>query len=185
MLVFIPILLLGILLIVLISLRLAFHPWPPKFTVESAQANNFNVSSAASLVSGIWDFGFSVRNSNKMKINYEHIDATLYYKSATLAQNGMLPFKQDDKSTAPTRASFYIGTNKYDGRTVSDMSFDKSRGVVSFDVKLQARFTVGNPWLTGRSRMVKISCDDIKIGFGNDSGSGSLTGGSKECKSSL
>ncbi|OVA07129.1 Late embryogenesis abundant protein [Macleaya cordata] len=166
-------------------LWLVIRPHLPEFRVESASLSNFNVSS--SQLNANWEIGFFVRNPNKkMTIFYDRIEGSVFYKDDSLADNSLAPFYQSKKNQTTITAKFTALTSYVDDRTVKEMVGDRNRGEVNFNVRMLAwvRFRSG-AWRT-RRHLMRVFCDDVKIGFSSNTGTtGSLSGRSKECEVDL
>ncbi|RZC84136.1 hypothetical protein C5167_046923 [Papaver somniferum] len=162
---------------------LVVRPHLPDFHVDSASVTNFNVTN--SQLSANWEIGFFVRNPNKkMTIFYDRIEGSIFYKDESLTETSLVPFFQEKKnettiSTRFTAMGTYVGE-----RTAKDILGDKNNGGgLRFNVRMLAwvRFRSG-AWRT-RRHLMRVFCEDVRIGFPNaTSSAGTLSGSSKVCE---
>ncbi|KAI3704180.1 hypothetical protein L1987_74395 [Smallanthus sonchifolius] len=162
---------------------LVLRPQAPQFRIETLTLTNFNVTSN-SLISGNWDARFIVRNPNsKITLCYDHVEAAIFYKSDSIAETAVPPFVQGKKNETAVRATFasmsaYVGDR-------NDINSERARGTVDFNLRMVARvrFKAGAWW--ARRRILRIYCPNVSVGVSANSSSGSLTGGSKQCRVGL
>ncbi|CAK7331983.1 unnamed protein product [Dovyalis caffra] len=161
---------------------LVIRPHLPEFRITSLSVSNFNVSSSSSSVTGDWNARFQAYNPNKkLKISYDELRSSIYYKSELLSQTRIPPFKQGKKNVTDINAEYGALSSYIDGRVANQINGDKGRGLVSFNLRVlaDAGFKVGG--LRARRRLLRISCDDVPVGFSRAGGSGNLTGGARRC----
>ncbi|PIA54376.1 hypothetical protein AQUCO_00900724v1 [Aquilegia coerulea] len=161
---------------------LVLRPHVPDFQIESASLTGFNTS-IPNQFTAIWDIGFYVRNPNKkMTIIYERIDGYMFYRKEKLSENGIAPFVQNTKNETRFKAKFVAPGTYVDSDLISQMTSERNRGTVNFNLRLIGwiKFKTGS-WRT-RMRLMRVFCDNIPIMFSaNSGGVGTLSGGPKKC----
>ncbi|KAJ6309740.1 hypothetical protein OIU76_014636 [Salix suchowensis] len=162
---------------------LVIRPHLPEIRVTSLSVSSFNVSSSSSSsVTGNWNARFQVYNPNKkLRISYDELQSSIFYKSEFLSQTRIPPFKQGKKNVTDINAEYGAMGSYIVGRAVDEINGDKRRGLVSFNLKIiaDAVFKVGG--FRARRRLLRVFCDDLAVGFSGNSGSGNLTGGARRC----
>jgi hypothetical protein len=173
--------------VVVLVLWLVLRPRLPDFSVESLSLSKFSVASNSSSITGTWNVRFAVFNPNKkMSISYDVVDSGLLYKSETISQTRLPPFKQGKRNQTVVDAAFsaadtYVGT-----RVASDIVGERARGSVSFNVEVQARVQFRTGGWRVRSRWLRVWCQGLAVGLSsNSSGSGNLVGGARDCRVGL
>ncbi|KAL3610948.1 hypothetical protein D5086_001968 [Populus alba] len=172
----------GILFTILFICWLVIRPHFPEFRVTSLSISNFNVSSSSSTVTGTWNARYQVSNPNKkMKISYNEIQTSIFYKSEVLSRTRIPPFRQGKRNVTDIDVE-YGATSSYIGqRTVSQINSDEGRGLVSFNLRIvaDAGFKAEGFWT--RRRLLRVYCNDVAVGISRNGRSGNLTGGAMRC----
>jgi hypothetical protein len=173
-------------LITLISfiVWLVVNPQLPEFKVEWATVSQLNAT--GSELTATWDITLLATNPNrKFRINYDRVEASIIYGNHShirLGRTPLRPFVLNKRNQ--TRVAMKLGAvSEWVGHDVSnEISDDRSRGLVTFGVRLMTsvRFKSGL-WLS-KSRLLLVSCDRIRFGFSRNNGTGTLTGQSRDCR---
>ncbi|KAF3439434.1 hypothetical protein FNV43_RR17712 [Rhamnella rubrinervis] len=168
---------------VLFIIWLVLRPRVPDFRVDSVSLTNFNVSASPPAISGNWAVGFSIYNPNKkMRLIYDEMVSSIYYKSEFLSQTRIPPFVQGKKNQTAVTAT-YSATNSYmNGGSVSSISGDRTRGTVSFDVRVGGRIGFRSGWWRMRRRLLRVLCENVAVGVSSGGGSGKMVGGARDCR---
>ncbi|XP_010248447.1 PREDICTED: NDR1/HIN1-Like protein 3-like [Nelumbo nucifera] len=162
---------------------LVLHPHVPEFRVDSVSVSSLNINN--SQVTGNWDVGFTVRNPNKkMSVHYDNMFSTLFYRRQSLSDTSLPPLSQGKKNETTVRARF-AASSGYIGDAASALASDRSSGSVSFNVNIGAWvwFKAG-AWRT-RRHLLRVFCEDLKVGFSSNTQTGVLSGGPKNCEVDL
>ncbi|PRQ44120.1 hypothetical protein RchiOBHm_Chr3g0475711 [Rosa chinensis] len=162
---------------------LVMHPKLPEFKVESATVSLLNVT--RSELTATWDISLLSTNPNKkLRINYDHVEASIVYgdhNHIRLGRTPLRPFVVNHRNQ--TRIDMKLGAvSEWVGDDVAnEISDDRSRGLVTFGVRLMTsvRFKCGL-WLS-KSRLLLVTCDRVDLGLSPNNGTGTLTGLSREC----
>lgn len=133
-------------------------------------------------MTGTWNAKFQVSNPNKkMKISYNEIQTSIFYKSEFLSQTRIPPFRQGKRNVTDIDVE-YGATSSYIGeRTVNQINSDEGRRLVSFNLRIvaDAGFKVEGFW--ARRRLLRVYCNDVAVGTSGNGRSGNLTGGAVRC----
>ncbi|XP_059627784.1 NDR1/HIN1-like protein 10 [Cornus florida] len=163
---------------------LVLRPRIPEFRVDSVSLSNFSVN--ASLISGNWDVGFTVRNPNhKINLYYDHIEASVLHKSDTLATTTLPPFDQGTKNETAARATFAAASTYVSGWVVNDINQERTSGSVRFNFGLYARVRFKAGAWRARRRFLRVYCKDLHVGITSNSAAGKLTDGPRQCRVDL
>ncbi|EEF38598.1 conserved hypothetical protein [Ricinus communis] len=161
---------------------LVIRPHRPQFHITSFSISNFNISASSQRLTANWNARFQVYNPNKkLKISYDNIVCSLLLKSELLSQTRIPPLYQDTKNLTSLDASFSALDTYVDDRVLKDIN--AARPTLAFNVRLMADvgFKVGG--FRARHRLLRVWCDNVPLSLSSaTSGSGNLTGGSRECK---
>ncbi|KAB5520137.1 hypothetical protein DKX38_024456 [Salix brachista] len=172
----------GIFFIILFIFWLVIRPHFPEFRVTSLSISNFNVSSSSSSVTGTWKARFQVSNPNKkMKISYDEIKTSIFYKSELLSQTMVPPFKQGKRNVSNFDVEYGATSSYIGGRAVSQINSDERRGLVSFNLRIVADAALKVEGFWPRRRLLRVYCNDVEVGISGNGGSGNLTGGATRC----
>lgn len=121
-----------------------------------------------------------------MKISYEGIESSLFYKSSFLSETALPPFYQGTRDMTTLKASFAAREGYVDPSIVNDINGDKTRGTVGFNLRVLARVRFSAGALhQARRRWMKVLCEDVKVGVSSNGSAGKLLGGSRECRVGL
>nr|GLL31319.1 protein YLS9-like [Ipomoea trifida] len=157
---------------------LILRPRLPEVRADSLSLSSFNLSD--NFLSGNWDFQFTARNPNKkMTIDYDDIQASIYYDSKQLAETSVAPFFQDKRSETASKATFAATRTFVDDRVVEGIK--KETPNIEFDVLMLARvkFKAGS-W-RARSRFLRVYCGELKVVLVQNKSSGNLVGDPRQC----
>ncbi|KAI6685354.1 hypothetical protein NL676_031267 [Syzygium grande] len=164
---------------------LMLHPRPPVFRVNSLAVSGFNISSPR--FAPRYDLELVITNPNK-KIAFfiDHFSLLVSYGGIPLHRRVMKP---TDPVEIPGHRSSRIRyeldkeklNDKKKRKVLRDMEGDWSKGVVSFEVKVNVRleFRAGT-WLS-RQRSVEASCKDLSVEFLPAKDTGKLHDGGRVC----
>lgn len=166
---------------------LVMHPKLPEFKVESATVPQLDLS--RSELTATWDISIlAINPSQKFRIHYDHVDASIVYGDRNYIRVGrtsLRPFVVNTRNQ--TRVDMkLVAVSEWVGDDVAnEISDERSRGLVSFGVRLMTsvRFKCGL-WLS-KSRLMLITCDRVDFGFSPNNGIGTLTGQWRECRVNL
>lgn len=169
---------------ILFIIWLVLRPRVPEFRVDSLSLATFNVSSSPPSVSGKWAVGFSVYNPNKkMRLVYDELLSDVYYKSELLSETRIPPFAQGKKNQTALNATFSAANSYVDGRVVSSINGDRTRGTVSFDVGVRGRVGFRTGWWRMRRRFLRVFCENVAVSVSSSGGgSGKMAGGPRGCR---
>ncbi|KAM7496978.1 hypothetical protein LguiA_021392 [Lonicera macranthoides] len=165
---------------------LVLRPRIPEFSIDTLNLTNFNVSPSSSLITGNWDVRFTVRNPNKkITLVYDRIQSFMFYRDDSLSSTTVPPFEQGTKNQTQVRASF-AALSAYAGRRAVDgIASERTRGSISFNVRIMARVRFKAGAWRARRRLLRVLCGDLVVGVpsnGTAAGGGSLTGGPRRCR---
>ncbi|XAR59638.1 hypothetical protein NMG60_11015546 [Bertholletia excelsa] len=165
---------------------LVLRPRLPEFRVDSVSLSNFNLSSSSSQITGNWDVQFTARNPNhKISLYYDHIDASVSYKSERLSETRMAPFAQGKRNQTAVRATFVAALAYVDKSVVDGITKERTRGNVNFNVRMVARVRFkGSVW-RDRRRFLSVYCGDLVVGVSAKNGGGTLTTAPRPCNVGL
>ncbi|CAN1747608.1 NDR1/HIN1-like protein 10 [Linum perenne] len=179
-------LLLGFIVVTAIFFTILFISWivirprVPSFHLTSFSLSSFN--SSGHQLSGAWAARFEVFNPNKkMDIEYDEIQAFVFFRRQSLTQNRLQPFLQQRKNLTVMETQFSI-INTFVDQWVSDaVDAEKKRGSLTFDLKVVADvgFRVGE--LRSRRRLLRVDCYDLTVTLPGSHGSGNLTKAPRRC----
>ncbi|CAL1367353.1 unnamed protein product [Linum trigynum] len=159
---------------------IVIRPRIPEFRLTSFTLSGFNSSSHQ--LSGTWAARLEVYNPNKkMDIEYEAIQASVFYQEVLLAENRLQPFLQVHRNLTVMETQFSIVNTFVDQAVTDAVDEERKHGSVGFDLELVAGvgFKVGE--LRARRRLLNVSCDDLDVRLDGNGGSGNLTGPPKRC----
>ncbi|KAK1411350.1 hypothetical protein QVD17_37898 [Tagetes erecta] len=159
---------------------LILRPQVPQFRVQTLTLTNFNLTSN-SLISGNWNATVTVRNPNsKITLYYDHVEAAVFYKSKSISMTTLPPFVQGKKNETVVKATFVSVSEYFDDP--NGINSERNRGSVGFNLRMVARvrFKAGGWWT--RRRVLRVYCPDLAVGVSGNGSSGSLSGGSKNCR---
>lgn len=90
------------------------------------------------------------------------------------------PFVQGKKNETVVQATFVSVSEYFDDP--NGINAEKGRGNVVFNLRMvgRVRFKAGGWWT--RRRILRVYCPDLGVGVSGNSSSGSLSGGSKNCR---
>ncbi|CAI9778314.1 unnamed protein product [Fraxinus pennsylvanica] len=162
---------------------LVLRPQLPEFRVDSFSVSNLTVGNN-SLVSFTSEARLTARNPNKkMKLDYDRIEAEVFYKSGSLADTTIPPFHQDTKNETSIKANFAAAGSYVDKRVVDGINWDRSKnGNVGFNLRVISRVKFeAKAWRT-RKRFLKVFCGDLVVGIPSNGSSGMLTSVQKQCR---
>lgn len=184
---FMTALLLALLILGAISLLFHFVLRPPllEFRVTGATVSAINSSDAELWAS--WNISIVAKNSDrKLSVYYDRLEVAVLYGDAFLLSEIQLPVLDQGKNNqTQVNARLAVGGANVGKDIVRGILRDKSRGVVSFRVRIMALATFRcGEWLT-RSRLVKADCNRIDFGFSSSSGMGTFLRPGKKCEVSL
>ncbi|KAL2506962.1 Late embryogenesis abundant (LEA) hydroxyproline-rich glycoprotein family [Forsythia ovata] len=165
---------------------LVLRPQVPEFRVDSFSVSNFTVGNN-SLVSFTSEVSLTARNPNKkMRLDYDHIEAVVFYKSESLADTTIPPFSQDTKSETSIKANFAAAGSYVDNRVVGGINGDRSKnGNVEFNLRMLSRVKFEAKAWRMRRRFLKVFCGDLVVGIPSNGRSGTLTSGPKQCREGI
>lgn len=166
-------------------LWLVLRPRVPEFRVVTLSVSNLSTgSNSSSSLTGTWNVDISVNNPNKkLSVVYDSARSFLYYKSGFISETRIPPFKQAKQNQTTIDASFSAVNTYVDRSVVNDINGDRARGIVTFNMLLEARAQFRSGGWRLRSRWVRVLCEDLAVGLSsNNSGTGKLTGGTRECR---
>ena len=173
--------------VIIFILWLVLRPRLPEFRVDSLSLTNF--SSSDTSVSGNWDVRFSAYNPNKkLSIYYDTVDSSVFYRTEFIADTRIPPFKQSKRNQTFVDASFAARDAYVDRRALGDINADRTRGTLSFNVKLLARAEFKTGGWRARNKIVRVWCQSLVVSISSSntsaSGSGKL-GAPKDCQVGL
>lgn len=167
--------------VILIVTWLVLRPSLPHFTVTTLSLTN--LSTTAQSLSATWHLAFAVRNGNKkMTVTYNALRSSIFYRTNYIAESTLPPFKQDTKSQTTLNATLIASGTYLDPRVVSDLNDERTRGTVLFDVQVLASTSFRSGSWRFRTRVLKVLCRKVPVGVRQNSTSGELTGGDRECQ---
>lgn len=165
---------------------LVLRPRIPEFSIDTLTLTNFNVSPSSALITGNWDVRFTVRNPNKkITLVYDQIQAFIFYRYDSLSSTTVPPFVQGTKNQTQVRATFAASSAYAGRRAVDGIASERTRGSVSFNVRIVARVRFKAGAWRARRRFLRVLCGDLLVGVpsnGTAAGGGSLTGGPRGCR---
>lgn len=158
------------------------RPRLPQFELDSLSVSNFNVSTSSQTLTGIWTIGFSAYNPNKkLSISYHEAKVFIFYKSELISWTRVAPFSQGTKTRSVVNATVSTLKSYVENWVVRDVNGDRDLSTVRFNVKVSsfAGFRTGG-WRM-RRRLIRVSCENVSVGFSSNGSSGKLVGGLREC----
>lgn len=161
---------------------LVLRPQVPEFRVDSFSLTNFTVDNA-SVISFSSEVRLTARNPNKkMSLDYDRIDAMIFYKSWSISDTVIPPFSQGTKNETSMTAKFAAVGRFLDESAVDGINRERrGNGNVGFNLRVLARVKFkATAWRT-RKRYLKVFCGDLVVGIPTNGRPGMLTGGSREC----
>lgn len=173
--------------VIIFILWLVLRPRLPEFRVDSLSLTNFSTSDTS--VSGNWNARFSVYNPNKkLSIYYDAVDSMVYYRTESIAETRIPPFKQSKRNQTFVDASFAAKDTYMDRRALGAINADRTGGTLYFNVKLLARAEFKTGGWRARNKFVKVSCQYLIVSISPSnssvSGSGKLEA-PKDCQVGL
>ncbi|CAA2968178.1 NDR1/HIN1-like protein 10 [Olea europaea var. sylvestris] len=162
---------------------IVLRPQLPEFRVDSFSFSNFTINNG-SLVSFTSEARLTARNPNKkMTVDYDNIEALIFYKSQTLSDTTVPPFFQDTKNETSLNANFAAAGSFVDKWAVDGINNERNaNGIVGFNLRMLARVRLQAKAWTTRNRLLKVFCGDLAVGFPSNGRSGTLTSGPKKCR---
>lgn len=167
--------------VILIVTWLVLRPSLPHFTLHALSVSN--LSTTAQSLSATWHVSFLVRNGNgKMTVTYNALRSSLFYRTNYIAESQLPPFKQDTKSQTTLNATLSAAATYLEPRVIDDLNDEKAKGQVLFDVQILASTSFRSGSWRFRTRVLKVLCRKMPVGFSSKAASGDLVGGDKECQ---
>ncbi|KAL2511026.1 Late [Abeliophyllum distichum] len=162
---------------------IVLRPQLPEFRVDSFSLSNFSITND-SLVSFTSEARLTARNPNKkMTVDYDHIEAVVFYKSQSLSDTTVPPFFQDTKNETSLKANFAAAGSFVDKWVVDGINNERDKnGNVGFNLRMLSRVRLEAKAWTTRTRFLKVFCGDLAVGFPSNGRSGTLTTGPKQCR---
>ncbi|KAK9170324.1 hypothetical protein Syun_002464 [Stephania yunnanensis] len=164
---------------------IVLRPKLPVVILSSASLTSLSANSSLSQLSANWDVSLLFRNpNNKIKLFYDQIDASVFYRSDFLADTALPPMYVAKRNETRLAAGFSARSVYVSDKALRALLDERGRGAVSFNLRMLAgvRFKAG-AWRT-RRRLMRVFCGDVKIGVSSN-GAGALIGGAKECEVSV
>ncbi|KAK7832938.1 uncharacterized protein At1g08160 [Quercus suber] len=173
--------------VIIFVLWLVLRPRLPEFRVDSLSLTNFSTSDTS--VSGNWNARFSAYNPNKkLSIYYDAVDSMIFCRTEFVAETRIPPFKQSKRNQTFVDASFAAKDAYVDRRALGDINADRTRGTLSFNVKLLARAEFKTGGWRARNKIVRVLCQSLLVSISSSntsaSGSGKLVA-PKDCQVGL
>lgn len=162
---------------------LVLRPQLPEFRVDSLSLSNFSLGND-SLISFTSQIRLTARNPNKkMTLQYDHIQAFVFYRDESLSDTTVPPFSQDTKNETSFTANFAAAGSFVDKRVLDGINGERANGgSVNFNLRMLSRVRFeAKAWKT-RKRFLKVFCGDLTVGLSTNVRSAQLTGGPKQCR---
>ncbi|EPS67655.1 hypothetical protein M569_07117 [Genlisea aurea] len=155
---------------------LVLRPQMPQFQVDSLSISNFSLGSS-SLISFTSAVRLTATNPNKkMKLEYDDIQAYIYYKTESLSQTSVPPFQQETRNITSLTANFAAAGSFVDGFVVNGINGERANsGDVNFNFRMITRVAFEAKAWRARRRYLKVICADLIVGIPNNVSSGALT----------
>ncbi|KAK4282686.1 hypothetical protein QN277_014032 [Acacia crassicarpa] len=182
-------LLIGVLAIIY-QLVLFLLPRPPKLQVVSLNTSPiiftpyFCNNQPSTLMSATWNLTFIAKNPNKkMQLHYTDVKVAVYYQRLLLSSQKLTFFKQSKKSEVEVQVSVanpVVLSNQSAAAMVKDGLEDLSINLI---VRFEATVMVyADTFIIGRHDL-SIDCDDVKVVFSPQNGTGSMLDPTRKCYS--
>ncbi|CAA0837806.1 Unknown protein [Striga hermonthica] len=157
-----------------------FGTYIPEFNVASLKVSNFTVSNVT--LTGTWDVGVSVANTNKdLAISFDRVMSSIFYKEALLGISAVRPFQvgqmQHTEFNFSMPAEQNMEENKLQGWVLPTLEQDHGNGMVVFSLRLalKANFTTQN--MVYRQENMRVMCENMQLIFSAATGNGTLSPG--------
>lgn len=155
-------------------------PLNPTFRVKTLTISNLKIINPD--LSANWEANLEVRNpSNFLKVDFERIFTSIAYKNDIVSSLMVEPMDVDteeDSKMILKSSSMHIR----DTKVVDDMSKERNDGVLTFNLKLIIDTIFKRAFWSRRQVILKVSCNDLKVGFVGTTDNGVANGNGKECK---
>ncbi|XP_058198586.1 NDR1/HIN1-like protein 10 [Rhododendron vialii] len=154
----------------------------PEFQISSFSVSPFNSRSPSSLFDANWKIAFLVRNpTDSDRISYDQFEVALLYHGVSILSASVSPFYQRKGDEGLVEVSMAaLSDLSVDNNVVSNIYEDLKDGAVNFTVAGHVTVRVKYGFRRGRRHHMKVSCDNVMVGFCGNNG-GALVGGSARC----
>lgn len=160
-------------------MALALHPKFPVYTVNSVSVTNFNITTPTTLTAN-WSTSISIHNMNeKLTVLVSDYKLDLMHKNDLigvsfepdfeLSKNGV---KQIDAN--PSLVGF--PSPQWD---IDAMAKEKESGSIMFNLRITSMIAFKSTSVSTRNTVLLALCNDLKIVFQNNTGTGTLENGGR------
>jgi len=113
-----------------------------------------------------------VFNLNRViTLNYQTVNASVYFKTAFIGSTKLDDFKQGTKETSKTsEAKVTVDSAQLSARKINDINWERNnRGFVYFNLELRAKLVQSQPVLADDWSMVTAKCQGMEVVMGPNS----------------
>ncbi|XP_059645808.1 uncharacterized protein LOC132287781, partial [Cornus florida] len=151
----------------------ATHPTAKQnFQVNLVSVSPFNVSADA--IERLWNISFDIQNPNKNdgRIFYEEMEASVFYKQVNVSSTAIPPFYQYEND----RRSLEVGVISPSILSVTNLN------IANFTRTIDGFVRINWNGRGGDRQMLRVTCEDVKVGFSDKTTAETMFGESKEWK---
>ncbi|KAJ1376686.1 hypothetical protein SESBI_49668 [Sesbania bispinosa] len=166
--------------LVTIVMALVLHPQLPIYKVSSLSVTNFNTTP---VLSGDWNISIAIENPNdRLKGQFSDWEVDLTCGNGVVAVSYVPEFELEKKEVK--QLEMKTSSNGANGMSFQKWDIDamekrRQFGAVMFIVRVSSMVTFKTSTMTTRSTMIVAICDDLKVVFQNNTGTGTLDNGGK------